>query len=771
MLRCVRTSFSKLNKLMILMAVAVCVAAAAFAAPYFAEATQTGHVDGLNGSGYPIYSWGSNTNATLGLGDYGPGTDRDYPQLVNFAGNWVYTSASFGGSFAINSHGELFAWGADWSANTMGQGSNPNQGSGLITTPTRINGANNWTSVSSRHAVVFALNDRGELWSWGDPTGLGRDTATVPANVPGRVGDRSNWVSVTAGNLSGFAINDEGHLYAWGLNQSAMLGLGDATNRATPVRVGDRSDWASVSAGANFAIGLTTGGELFVWGNNTLGQLGLGVYTIRATPTPLPMPANWPAGTTWKTVMTSSESVAAINSRGELYTWGFAGQGLLGRSVNAQNPRNLPGRVGSDSNWVYVMGGGNFFLAINSDYELYGWGQNDSGQLGLSETGGYRSIPTFVLQTHGFSSATRGGGAHTLMLIRLEPISFHIPLEKRLQMPEGTPVPDLDFRFSFERVSFNNYHDYYHFLPPIPDRVINLYNSGTSVTEDRVTVTTGIVNLLDGIEFTQEGVFSYIVSEHAYASGVLEQSNLSFSPARYELNIYVAREDGMGGALFLRAITLTPLVVDNDEQTVGVKTDHLVFTNTYTRTTTGTQQYPGALTISKQLIGDFANLRRPFDFEIIMQPAAFTTDASFEASIYDRDDQFVRSVAFTAFEPTLVQLAHRERLVFSELTVGTTFAVTELAAPDHRAAVTLMIDGAPVYVPANDAANMPLVVEAQFVGAGTNRADFINTHLYSPPTGLSIATLPPLYYLVAAAMLAVLVVSRRWNSFERLSHS
>ena len=46
-------------------------------------------------------------------------------------------------------------------------------------------------------------------------------------------------------------------LYAWGRNQNGQLGLGDVTNRSSPVQVGALTTWNKVACGLNHTIATT----------------------------------------------------------------------------------------------------------------------------------------------------------------------------------------------------------------------------------------------------------------------------------------------------------------------------------------------------------------------------------------------------------------------------------------------------------------------------------------------------------------------------------
>jgi len=523
-------------------------------------------------SGFPLYSWGFNNNGELGLGDT---TNRSVPTRVGELNNWVASATSSSGSFAINVNGELFAWGNRWDHQAMGQGGVDPSTETTLMVPTQIGTENNWAQISARATNVLAINDDGELFRWGAG-------ALGSVNAPTQVGTASNWVYTSAGNSEGYAINSDGHLYAWGANNFGQLGQGDTTTRSVPTRVGDRSDWVTVSSGASFAVGITADGALWAWGVGSVGRLGQGDGASRSVPTQVGTAYNWTA------VRTTNAAVAAINTDGELWTWGDFVHGQLGRPFTSSTIPgtaplySVPGRVGTESNWTSVMGGNNHFLAFNTYGELFAWGNNGSGRLGIGDTTS-RFEPTFVLQASIASEAARGGGGHSLMLFAVAPVSELHTLTKNLQKPEGISQLTKSFTFVFEGYSFDGNTADANLLPIIPNRVLILDGSSPSTTADGTTTVTGTKDILEGITFDRAGVFSYLVSEVAGSSNTSLPSVMQYSAAVYEMNVYVRLSSGIGAAaeLYVYRITVTPRVVDNDTQTVGERNDELIFTNTY----------------------------------------------------------------------------------------------------------------------------------------------------------------------------------------------
>jgi alpha-tubulin suppressor-like RCC1 family protein len=122
---------------------------------------------------------------------------------------------------------------------------------------------------------------------------LGLGDATNRSS-PVQVGTDTNWSSVSAGGIHTLAIKS-GQLWAWGYNTNGQLGLGDATNRSSPVQVGTDTNWSSVSAGSggSFTLARKTDGSLWSWGSRTLGKSGVLIIQNVSSPVQVQTATNW----------------------------------------------------------------------------------------------------------------------------------------------------------------------------------------------------------------------------------------------------------------------------------------------------------------------------------------------------------------------------------------------------------------------------------------------------------------------------------------------
>ena len=141
------------------------------------------------------------------------------------------------------------------------------------------------------------------------------------------------------------------------------------------------------------------GSQLFAWGNNVHGQLGLGHTNPVTVPTPVP-PLTGLTSWTDVEIMLSINHTIARTPTGQLWGWGENHRGQLKQGpplvalpgvnsfraapVNIPFPPIITTHDSSATNWNHVelfsLAATNF--ARTSNGNLFGWGQNDMGQLG-----------------------------------------------------------------------------------------------------------------------------------------------------------------------------------------------------------------------------------------------------------------------------------------------------------------------------------------------------------------------------------------------------
>lgn len=134
--------------------------------------------------------------------------------------------------------------------------------------------------------------------------------------------------------------------------------------------------FTSVSAGYNHVAGIKPNGTIWTWGWGNWGQLNNGTDGFdEYNPIPLSATSNW------QFITSGQYNTFAIKTNGTL--WGCGGNlfGSLGIGSSADNSYALI-QIGTATNWKQVASGNYNGYALKTDNSLWGWGFNDSYQVG-----------------------------------------------------------------------------------------------------------------------------------------------------------------------------------------------------------------------------------------------------------------------------------------------------------------------------------------------------------------------------------------------------
>jgi alpha-tubulin suppressor-like RCC1 family protein len=221
------------------------------------------------------------------------------------------------------------------------------------------------------------VKNDGSLWAWGY-NGDGRlgvgDTSN--RSSPVQVGSDTNWKTVSLAYDTTYAIKNNGTLWAWGNNGYGQIGVGDTGHRSSPVQVGTDTNWSTSftsisSQGLGYIHAIKNNGTLWAWGGNNCGQLGDGTTTYRSSPVQIG------AQDTWSKVVAGLQTVYAIKNDGTMWAWGNNdNNGALGNgTVGSINSCSSPVQIGMDgiNDWKSVSYSGNSIHAIKNDGTLWAW--------------------------------------------------------------------------------------------------------------------------------------------------------------------------------------------------------------------------------------------------------------------------------------------------------------------------------------------------------------------------------------------------------------
>ncbi|MEM7142398.1 MAG: hypothetical protein AAF548_15345 [Actinomycetota bacterium] len=297
-------------------------------------------------------------------------------------------------------------------------------------------------------AALATLTSSCAIWSWGSNANgqLGNGTTTDSA-TPIQVGD--DVVDVAAGGNHSCRVFESGRLQCWGQNEQGQVGDGTTTDRPSPTSIGTDEDWRLVDAGGTgiyqltgFTCALKDDDTLWCWGDNQLGQLGEGTTIDRTSPVQalggdfqqlalggssacatrfsslelwcwggisaagaVLSPIKFTTLTGWTSIAAGFRHKCGVRA-GELWCWGDNEWGQLGLGDTLD--RITPTRVGTDTDWESVGLGGGHSCAVKTTGTLWCFGANDSGQVGDGTTTD-RLVPTQVGSAADWYSVAAGG--------------------------------------------------------------------------------------------------------------------------------------------------------------------------------------------------------------------------------------------------------------------------------------------------------------------------------------------------------------------------
>ena len=274
-------------------------------------------------------------------------------------------------------------------------------------------------AISIGGQVASAANPvpSGELaWGQGTEGQLGNGTTTAAQTTPVAVSLPSG-VTATAiagGNESGFAIGSNKVLYAWGYGSYGELGNGTTTAaQTTPVAVSLPSGVTAtaITGGDLSPDALGSDGNVYAWGYGGDGQLGNNTTNFQQT---TPVAVSLPSGVTATAISSEGQTSYALGSDGNVYAWGVGTDGQLGNdTTTGTQPTpvavSLPTGVTATAIAAYAFGA----YALGSNGTLYAWGEGQYGQLGNDTTTMIQTTPVAVSLPDGVSVTAITAGAAT----------------------------------------------------------------------------------------------------------------------------------------------------------------------------------------------------------------------------------------------------------------------------------------------------------------------------------------------------------------------
>ncbi|RYC80935.1 hypothetical protein BFJ63_vAg16176 [Fusarium oxysporum f. sp. narcissi] len=240
-------------------------------------------------------------------------------------------------------------------------------------------------SCGGMHVVALTNDNRIMTWGVNDQGALGRDTSWE-----GGIRDMDKSEDSYSDNEDDTSINPKESTPTPVLNEhfapgtefvqvvasdSATFALTEdetASVQTTPVMLRNPKKIKALAAGSNHILAIDVKGNVFAWGCGQQNQLGRRIIARHKMSCLIPRGVCLPRGKISKIACGSYHSFA-LDTDGQVYGWGLNNFGQVGVESNA----------GEDDAITDIDGGGHHSLACSANGDIFTWGRVDGYQVGF----------------------------------------------------------------------------------------------------------------------------------------------------------------------------------------------------------------------------------------------------------------------------------------------------------------------------------------------------------------------------------------------------
>lgn len=379
------------------------------------------------------YCWGYNSYGQLGDGTTVNSTTtvqvlKGQAVAGDYAGSYISSTSQVvtgqNHTCALTKNDNLYCWGYN-SMGQLGDGSYNNTSSPVhVVKSTAESGdysgnyLSNIKTFSVDNYVTCSISNNNNIYCWGYGSYTGNINLGYFAKVAKEYIPENEYSGAYISDVDSFNVGYEntcivkdGGVYCWGNNEYGQLGNNSTTTLIKQqVRIlkgeaveGDYngnylSNVLYISMGEHSGCALTNSGNVYCWGRNNYGQLGNNNTTDNYVPVRVlkgeavsgDFSGNYLSNI--KTLMVGNDTVFAISNNGNLYGWGNGNSGQLGIGVdqNKSTPvRTLKGEAAEGdysgsylNNIKSVSTDYNTTCSISNNGNVYCWGAGTQGNLG-----------------------------------------------------------------------------------------------------------------------------------------------------------------------------------------------------------------------------------------------------------------------------------------------------------------------------------------------------------------------------------------------------
>ena len=341
-----------------------------------------GKVEDLN-----LYVFGDNGDGQLGLND---NVYRNRPIRNDFfteKGSIKQIVLGRSHSMILMENGDLYVFGHNYYGQ-LGLNDNVSRNRPIRNDFFKGKGSIKQIVLGWSHSMI--LMDNGDLYVFGrnyyGQLGLNDN---LDRNGPIRndfFKEKGSIKQIVLGGWHSMILMDNGYLYVFGDNQEGKLGLNDNLNRNRPIRndfFTDKGSIKQIVLGELHSMVLMDNCDLYVFGDNHMGQLGLNDNVNRNGP----IRNNFFTGKgPIKQIVLGGLHSMILMDNGDLYVFGYNQFGQLGLNENVNLNRPIRNDFFKEKGSIKQIGlGRRHSMVLMDNGDLYVFGYNQFGQLGLND--------------------------------------------------------------------------------------------------------------------------------------------------------------------------------------------------------------------------------------------------------------------------------------------------------------------------------------------------------------------------------------------------
>lgn len=381
-------------------------------------------------------------------------------------------------------------------------------------------------------------------------------------------------------------------------------------------------------------------------------------------------------------------------------------------------------------------------------------------------------------------------------------------LTKELHIAEGIQTPEVTFTFNFVQDKAGSYKTQTGESLPVTstdyalDSVKLMFTGEDQQTDGKIVKESQ--NILAGANFPNAGIYKYTVSETSGEATVENESGegtMTYDTTTYSMFVVVKNNaDGTGtviddvivekdGEEGEEDVKVDPTPTTDEDQNTGNadqgddtndaatgEGNSFRFVNTYTKTTGENPDTPinpgeedttaSALTVSKKVVGDMADLNQEFSFAITLNYPETAKDVAKEITAYrvGKDGIVKATLDFKEGEANSFELSNGEYITFKELPAGTTYVVEETGTTNYTGSIiTTSNNNAAAEEKAEKSADLKASQAVVGEMVDGNSAAVTNTYddQSATPTGIIVNNLPYVALLLVAVVGCVVIFAGR----------